>query len=98
MPEGVGGAEGEMSREDFDEMSQNAVDTMHELADKAKLVGTEEVEGREAFHLQAADINRVEDLGAGLEDALAVVGGAGSKHGLQRLRGGGAPLLAADRP
>lgn len=63
MPDGYAGAEGEMSREDFDEMSQNAVDTIHDLAEQAKLVGTEEVDGRKAFHLAASDINRVEDIG-----------------------------------
>ena len=63
MPDGFDGAEGEMSREDFDEMSQNAVDTIHDLAEQAQLVGTEQVDGRDAFHLVARDINRVEDIG-----------------------------------
>ena len=63
MPDGFAGAEGEMSREDFDEMSQNAVDTIHDLAEQAQLVGTEQVDGRDAFHLAARDINRVEDIG-----------------------------------
>ena len=52
-----------MSREDFDDMSQNAVDAMHEIAEQAKVVGNESVDGRDAYHLQATDLNRVEDLG-----------------------------------
>ena len=40
MPAGYAGAEGEMSREDFDDMAQNAVDTIHNLAEQARLVGT----------------------------------------------------------
>ena len=63
MPQGFSGTEGEMSREDFDDMSQNAVDAMHEIAEQAKVVGNESVDGRDAYHLQATDLNRVEDLG-----------------------------------
>ena len=63
MPEGFSGAEGEMSREDFDDMAQNAVDTINDLAEQARLVGTEQVDGRDAYHLAASDINRVEDIG-----------------------------------
>jgi hypothetical protein len=63
MPEGFSGADGEMSREDFDDMAQNAVDTINDLAEQARLVGTEQVDGRDAYHLAASDINRVEDIG-----------------------------------
>ena len=63
MPDGFGGTEGEMSREDFDDMSQNTVDSMHEIAEQAEVVGTESIDGQDAFHLRASDLNRVEDLG-----------------------------------
>ena len=63
MPAGLSGTEEEQSREDFKKMSQNSIDSMHEIAEQATVVGTETVDGRDAHHLQAADLNRVEDLG-----------------------------------
>lgn len=62
MPSGEGAA---VSREDFDDMAEESVHTMAEIADSATLVGTETVDNRDAYHLVASALNRVRDFGEG---------------------------------
>ena len=73
MPAGFGGAEGQMSRDEFKKMSQNSVDAMHEIAEQAEVVGNETIDGRDAYHLQATDLNRVEDLGGEGEFTMSTI-------------------------
>jgi len=63
LPEDTaGGDAGDVSREDVDRMAEGAVQTIAEFADKARLVGTEAVDGRDAYHLEATGLSRVQQF------------------------------------
>jgi len=63
LPEdAAGGDAGDVSREDVDRMAEGAVQTIAEFADKAQLVGMESVDGRDAYHLEATGLNRVQQF------------------------------------
>jgi hypothetical protein len=42
--------------------AQNTANKMAEFAEKARLVGTELVDGHKAYHVQASDINHVQNV------------------------------------
>ena len=67
LPDGAMHTDGEaaVSREDFDDMAEESVNTIAEFADNATLVGTESVDGRDAYHLVASNLNRVRDFSEG---------------------------------
>lgn len=67
MPDGVmpSGEEAAVGRDDFDDMAEESVHMMAEFGDSATLVGTESIEGNDAYHLVANDLNRVRDFGDG---------------------------------
>ena len=75
MPENLAGVgEGsEVSREEFDNMAENAVHTIHEVSKSAELVGTEDVDGNETFHLVASDLERTESFEAGASFTLNTI-------------------------
>jgi hypothetical protein len=57
--------EAAFTREDFDNMAEESVHTIADFADTATLVGTESVDGTDAYHLVASNLNRVRDFGDG---------------------------------
>jgi peptidoglycan hydrolase-like protein with peptidoglycan-binding domain len=47
---------------DYDARAEDTFDQMSRFMQTARLVGTETVEGREAYHLRATDLNQVEEV------------------------------------
>lgn len=62
-----------VTREEFDGMAENAVHTLADFADAAKLVGTESVDGNDTYHLVANDLNRTQDFSAGHSFTLQTI-------------------------
>ena len=75
MPEGFTDVQGDcaVTREEFDDMAENAVHAIDELAAAAKLVGTESVDGKKAYHIAAEDVDRVEEFEAGTSFTMNTV-------------------------
>ena len=67
LPEGYANMEGDsaVTREEFDDMAENAVHAIDELAAAAELVGTETVDGKKAYHLMAKDVDLTQEFEAG---------------------------------
>jgi len=62
-----------ITREDFDNMAEEAVHTIADFADTATLEGNESVDGRDAYHLVAKDLNRKREFGEGATFTLQTV-------------------------
>jgi len=63
LPDDAAGEDGaDVSREDVDRMAEGAVETIAEFADKARLVGTEAIDGRDAYHLEATGLDSVQQF------------------------------------
>ena len=67
------GAEAAMSQDDFEDMAQEAVYAIAAFSDSAELVGTETVDGREAHHLVAENLDRARSVAEGGEFTLKTV-------------------------
>jgi hypothetical protein len=67
------GGEAVMSQDDFEDMAQEGVYAIAAFSDSAELVGTETVDGREAHHLVAGNLDRVRGFGEGGEFTLQTV-------------------------
>ena len=67
------GGEAVMSQDDFEDMAQEGVYAIAAFSDSAELVGTENVDGREAHHLVADNLDRTRSIAEGGEFALQTV-------------------------
>ena len=67
------GGEAVMSQDDFEDMAQEGVYAIAAFSDSAELVGTENVDGREAHHLVAENLDRARGFGEGGEFTLQTV-------------------------
>lgn len=62
-----------MSQDEFEDMAQEAVYSIAAFAESAELVGTETVEGREAYHLVAENLERRHSIDDGQEFVLQTI-------------------------
>jgi hypothetical protein len=62
-----------MSQDDFEAMAQEAVYSIAAFSELAELVGTETVEGRNAYHLVAENLDRTRSIDNGEEFVLQTV-------------------------
>ncbi|HSN52913.1 MAG TPA: hypothetical protein VLS87_10305 [Woeseiaceae bacterium] len=62
-----------MSQDDFEDMAQEAVYSIAAFSESAELVGTETVEGREAYHLVAENLERRHATDDGQEFVLQTI-------------------------
>ena len=68
-----GDGEAVMSQDDFEDMAQDAVYSIAAFSESAELVGTETVDGREAHHLIAENLERVRSFAEDGEFTLQTV-------------------------
>ena len=68
-----GDGEAVMSQDDFEDMAQDAVYSIAAFSESAELVGTETVDGREAHHLVAENLERVRSFAEDGEFTLQTV-------------------------
>lgn len=75
MPDNVAvtGDDAVITRDEFDGMAENAVHTIADFRDSAKLVGTESVDGRDAYHLVAENLNRTQTFEQGSSFTLQTI-------------------------
>ena len=62
-----------MSQDDFEDMAQEAVFSIAAFSESAELVGTETVDGREAYHLVAENLDRKRSLNDEQEFVLQTI-------------------------
>ena len=67
------GSEPVMSQEDFEDMAQEAVYSIAAFSESAELVGTETVDGQNAYHLVAEDLDRKRNFAENQEFVLQTV-------------------------
>ena len=75
MPENVAttGEDAVITRDEFDGMAENAVHTIADFRDSATLIGTESVDGRDAYHLVAENLNRTQTFAQGSSFTLQTI-------------------------
>ena len=67
------GEEPAMSQDDFEDMAQEAVFSIAAFSESAELVGTETVEGRDAYHLVAENLDRKRSFNEDQEFVLQTI-------------------------
>ncbi|NCF25489.1 MAG: hypothetical protein GWP60_13220 [Gammaproteobacteria bacterium] len=67
------GSEPVMSQDDFEDMAQEAVYSIAAFSESAELVGTETVDGHEAYHLVAENLERTRSFAEAQEFTLQTV-------------------------
>ena len=67
------GSEPVMSQDDFEDMAQEAVYSIAAFSESAELVGTETVDGHEAYHLVAENLERTRNFAEAQEFTLQTV-------------------------
>jgi hypothetical protein len=73
MLQSESGGEAVMSQDDFEDMAQEGVYAIAAFSDSAALVGTETVDGREAHHLVAENLDRARSFAEGGEFTLQTI-------------------------